>query len=50
MTRSEQFVDSSWQYERLEGPSHWIPLEVPGELSQLVLRHIGGIEKRQAQA
>ena len=48
MTRSEQFVDSSWRYERLEGPSHWVPLEVPGELSQLILRHIGGIERRQA--
>jgi len=41
MKNSAQFVDSSWSYERLEGPSHWIPLEAPEELTRLILRHAG---------
>jgi pimeloyl-ACP methyl ester carboxylesterase len=47
MLRSEQYVDGSWQYERLEGLSHWIPLDAPQELSQLVLRFLGRIEAEQ---
>jgi pimeloyl-ACP methyl ester carboxylesterase len=46
MLRSEEFVDGSWQYERLEGLSHWIPLEAPQELSRLVLRFVGEIDAR----
>lgn len=49
MTRSEPFVDSSWRYQRLEGPSHWIPLEVPRELGELILGHVGGIEAGQTR-
>jgi len=41
MTRSEQYVTASWRYERLEGPSHWIPLEAPEVLSDLILEFIG---------
>lgn len=37
MTASAAYVDGPWRYERLEGLSHWIPLEAPAELSRLVL-------------
>jgi len=46
MLRSREFVDADWRYERLEGFSHWIPLEAPGELSRLILAFIGEIERR----
>jgi pimeloyl-ACP methyl ester carboxylesterase len=46
MTRSREFVDSDWRYERLEGLSHWIPLEAPDELSRLILDFVGGVEVR----
>jgi len=46
MLRSREFVDADWRYERLEGFSHWIPLEAPEELSRLILAFIGGIERR----
>jgi len=29
MTRSAEHVAGSWHYERLEGPGHWMQLEVP---------------------
>jgi pimeloyl-ACP methyl ester carboxylesterase len=44
MTRSEEFVDSDWRYERLEGLSHWIPLEAPDELSRLIIEFLGEVE------
>jgi pimeloyl-ACP methyl ester carboxylesterase len=37
MTRSELFVDGDWRYVRLDGLSHWIPLEDPEGLSRLIL-------------
>jgi pimeloyl-ACP methyl ester carboxylesterase len=50
MLRSAEFVDGSWRYERLEGLSHWIPLEAPQELSRLLLRFVGEIDARQVAA
>jgi pimeloyl-ACP methyl ester carboxylesterase len=44
MTRSREFVDAGWRYERLEGCSHWIPLEAPGELSRLILAFVRDVE------
>jgi len=44
MTRSAEFVDAAWRYERLEGLSHWIPLEAPEELSRLVLAFVHDME------
>jgi pimeloyl-ACP methyl ester carboxylesterase len=34
---SGQFVAGSWRYERLEGASHWIPLDAPERLNELLL-------------
>ena len=46
MTRSREFVDAEWRYERLEGFSHWIPLEAPRELSALILAFIDEVGSR----
>ena len=40
MTTSERYVDGVWRYERLEGQSHWIPLEAPEVLSRLILEFV----------
>jgi pimeloyl-ACP methyl ester carboxylesterase len=34
---SASFVDANWRYERIEGVSHWIPLDVPDRLNELLL-------------
>jgi pimeloyl-ACP methyl ester carboxylesterase len=46
MTCSGDFVDADWRYERLEGYSHWIPLEAPRELSRLILAFVHEVESR----
>jgi pimeloyl-ACP methyl ester carboxylesterase len=35
------YVTGPYRFEVLEGVSHWIPEEVPGELSGLLLDHLG---------
>ncbi len=37
MTASSKFVDSSWRYERVEGPGHWVQLEAPDTISDLLI-------------
>ena len=37
MIRSERHVSASWRYERIEGPGHWMQLEAPDALSELLL-------------
>ncbi len=37
MTGSQQFVDGTWRYERLDGPGHWMQLEAPDQVSALLL-------------
>ncbi|MGB7860099.1 MAG: alpha/beta fold hydrolase [Acidimicrobiia bacterium] len=37
MTESEEFVAGEWRYERIEGASHWIPLDQPGLVSDLLI-------------
>ena len=34
---SEQFVEAPWRYERIEGASHWIPIDAPERLNRLLL-------------
>jgi pimeloyl-ACP methyl ester carboxylesterase len=36
MKMSERFVKGSWRYEQIEGASHWIPLDAPARLNQLI--------------
>jgi pimeloyl-ACP methyl ester carboxylesterase len=37
MTESAQSVSGPWRYERLEGPGHWMQLEAPDQVTQLLL-------------
>ena len=34
---SAQFVDAEWRYEQLAGPSHWIPLDAPEQVTALLI-------------
>jgi pimeloyl-ACP methyl ester carboxylesterase len=37
MTRSASHVAGEWRYERLEGPGHWMQLEAPDAVNELLL-------------
>jgi pimeloyl-ACP methyl ester carboxylesterase len=37
MTDSARSVACSWRYERLEGPGHWLQLDAPGKVNDLLL-------------
>jgi pimeloyl-ACP methyl ester carboxylesterase len=37
MTGSAKFVQGPWRFERIEGASHWLPLDVPEKLSELLI-------------
>jgi pimeloyl-ACP methyl ester carboxylesterase len=37
MTDSADNVAGPWRYERLDGPGHWMQLEAPDRVSELLL-------------
>ena len=37
MTDSAKTVTGPWRYERLNGPGHWLQLEAPGQVNDLLL-------------
>lgn len=37
MTRSAENVAGSWRYERVEGPGHWMQLEAPDVVNELLI-------------
>lgn len=37
MESSARFVDADWRYEQVEGASHWIPLDAPDRVTELLL-------------
>ncbi|HMC70250.1 MAG TPA: alpha/beta fold hydrolase [Mycobacteriales bacterium] len=37
MTDSKNYVDGSWQYEKVEGAGHWMQLDAPDQVNGLVL-------------
>ena len=37
MTRSRQHVANSWRYERIDGPGHWMQLEAPDTVNDLLI-------------
>ena len=41
MTESEKYVAGPWRYERIDAPSHWIPLHAPDEVNSLLLDFLG---------
>ncbi len=41
MSSSGKYVTGPWRYERIEGASHWIPLDAPDRLNELLLEFLG---------
>jgi pimeloyl-ACP methyl ester carboxylesterase len=41
MTGSQRFVTGPWQYRRLEGVSHWVPVHAPQDLNRLLVDFLG---------
>jgi hypothetical protein len=37
MTDSAENVAGPWRYERIDGPGHWVQLEAPDTINQLLL-------------
>ena len=37
MTASEKYVKGTWRYQRVEGASHWIPLDAPDTVTDAIL-------------
>lgn len=42
MERSADHIHGEWRYERIEGCTHWIPLDVPDRLNQLLAEWLAG--------
>jgi pimeloyl-ACP methyl ester carboxylesterase len=42
MKMSERFVKGPWRYEQIDAASHWIPLDAPDRLNQLVIEWLEG--------
>lgn len=40
MKNSAAYVDAPWRYEKIEGSSHWIPLDASERLNQLLIEYI----------
>jgi pimeloyl-ACP methyl ester carboxylesterase len=46
MRKSAAYVNGPWRYEQIDGASHWIPLDAPDRLNDLLLdwlRGLGGL-------
>ena len=41
MRTSGQFVKARWRYEQIDDASHWIPLDAPDRLNQLLIEWLG---------
>ncbi len=39
-TRTAGYVDAAYQFEVLEGYSHWLLEEAPDKISELILNHL----------
>jgi pimeloyl-ACP methyl ester carboxylesterase len=40
MADSSRFISGPWHYERIEGASHWIPVDAPDRLNSLLLEFL----------
>jgi pimeloyl-ACP methyl ester carboxylesterase len=36
MVRSERYVDAPWEYVRIAGAGHWLPIEQPERVAALI--------------
>jgi pimeloyl-ACP methyl ester carboxylesterase len=41
MKISNRFVTGPWRYEQIDGASHWIPLDAPDRLNQILIEWLG---------
>jgi pimeloyl-ACP methyl ester carboxylesterase len=41
MTGTQMYVTGPWRYERLAGPGHWLQLEAPDAVNDLLLDFLG---------
>jgi pimeloyl-ACP methyl ester carboxylesterase len=41
MVESGAFVDGPWRYERIEDASHWMQLDAPDRVNELLLELLG---------
>lgn len=41
MVDSAQYVRAPWQYQRIEGASHWLQLDMPETVNRLLLAYLG---------
>jgi pimeloyl-ACP methyl ester carboxylesterase len=40
MKRSERHVTGRWRYERVDAPTHWLQLDAPERVNELLLAHL----------
>jgi pimeloyl-ACP methyl ester carboxylesterase len=40
MSESARYVEGPWRYARIDGASHWLQLEVPGRVNDLLLDYL----------
>jgi len=40
MAGSDRFLEGPWHYERIDGASHWFPVEMPDRLNSLLLEFL----------
>jgi pimeloyl-ACP methyl ester carboxylesterase len=40
MQRSGEHVAGAWRYERVEGAGHWLQLDAPDRVNELLLEHL----------
>jgi pimeloyl-ACP methyl ester carboxylesterase len=43
MRASGGLVKGPWRYEEISGASHWIPLDAPARLNDLLLEWLGSV-------
>ena len=41
MIRSGEHVNGPWRYEHIEGASHWLQLDAPDRVNELLLEFLG---------
>lgn len=42
MLLSAKYVDAPWRYERIEESGHWIPLDAPKQLNNILIDYLAG--------
>jgi pimeloyl-ACP methyl ester carboxylesterase len=47
MLLSARYVDAPWNYERIEGSGHWIPLDAPEHLNTILIDYLARQYQRQ---